>query len=219
MPNNFGHGETGGGGSTEGRQAGEGSANTAYEALNDSNVLSAHTPSRSQSFAARQAPRIALRIVAALSLPVLPGLPKNLSRPFVTLTVHSPGGDLTVCTNAVVKTIRVHLRLRIHARAQACAHPFPHSTTRTHVTQPDTFEMNGCVIFDCCQARTPGAETEGIDNEEPYKMVADAARFSFLYTFLFPFTFNFLCSTLFPPPSLLPLLLLVNPFSVSSSRR
>ena len=39
------------------------------------------------TFAALQPPRIALRIVAAENLPLIPGLPSGTSRPFVTLTV------------------------------------------------------------------------------------------------------------------------------------
>ena len=64
------------------------------------------TPSSShqntpRSFATRHTPRISLRVETADNLPPVHHLPLHASRPFVTLTIHSPDGDLTVCTKCV----------------------------------------------------------------------------------------------------------------------
>jgi hypothetical protein len=54
-----------------------------------------------RTFAEFQSPRIVLRILAAKYLPLLNGMDTRL---FVTVTLHSPTGELTVYTNPVLRT-------------------------------------------------------------------------------------------------------------------
>jgi len=80
---------------------------TASDDFDDITPCSSHqnTP---RSFAARHTPRISLLVETADNLPPVHHLPLYGSRPFVTLTIHSPDGDLTVCTKCVERSERAH---------------------------------------------------------------------------------------------------------------
>ena len=72
-------------------------------------MTSSRTSSRQntpRSFAARHTPRISVHVESVQNLPSLHHLPLYVSRPFVTVSICSPDGDLTVCTKCVERSGR-----------------------------------------------------------------------------------------------------------------